>query len=309
MENPFKKIILGAAIASSLASCQEEQSRPAMDDQSKPKIELAFRDRINEDTPLAEILSTAPYEEVTLGPDQVPPVEEIVRTQRQWTIESIKSAGYKKRMMRELAVQMGVSADDPRVDQAADQMIAQRLKRVETVPIHFSTETRNGAYYPRSNQTREMMDGKPVVLTNAQHGVIELGIGFEYQYPHQLIHELSHASTDNRAYGDGQVDSTERNLVEHSQPGIEGVFRSSIDAGVEYGYDNAPTEEKSHIDALRYVLDQYGIYDSNTGDDFTIENVKQIMDHPEILSDIDIRTLFKTTPKVKDLIWKMNHVG
>lgn len=310
-ENFFKKLLLGTAVASTTLALCEQGTIPEQKPVVKTVTEQIMEDSVLLESAPMDLLNKALEHTDYVSPDSKDyrPLNEIIKEQKDWFISYIGSNGYRKRLIGELAVQLGLSETDPMLIARADKLIDARRAAVLQVKISENDKDGSGGYYPKSNQTREIQDGKPIVLEVPEHGVIKLGKGFQFDYPNQVVHELSHASTDTKDFGDGQIDSTERRQVEHSQPDIEGNFRTSIDAEVSYGYGNAPTEDHAHLDVVRRLLDVTHTYDPKSGEEFTLEHFKKMLKHPEILQDIDTHNLFRTTPKVKDLIWKMNHVS
>lgn len=308
MENPFKKLIIGATVASTLAGCEpNETNKTASMESPLPVKEVKSIDTLLA-SPLNEVLERAQGIEYYENYLEKKDVNQIIHEQKDWLLSYVQSPRYRERFLLELSRQMQLPVEDVSVQQHAQKMIEKRIHQIGDIKIEIDPHTENGGYYPKGNATRELMDNVPVVLQIKEHGVIKLGASFQDNYPNEVVHELSHASTDMEEYGDGFVDSTERSLRDRVTTGIEGDFRKNIDSDIEYGYANAPTEVKARVDVLRYLLAKKNIYDASY-QEFTRGHLEALLKDKEIINDVDVTTLFKMVKTGNDLIWIMNNLA
>jgi hypothetical protein len=308
MENPFKKFVIGAAVVSTLTGCDSTETKKTASTESPlPVKEVESIDTLLV-SPLNEILEHAQGTEYYEDHLEQRGVKQLIHEQKDWLLSYVQSPRYRERLLLELSRQTHLPVEDASVQQSAQKIIEKRIHQIGGVKIEVHPHTEDGGYYPKVNTTRELMDNTPVVLQIKEHGVIKLGASFQNKYPNQVIHELSHASTDMKEYGDGFVDSTERSLRERVTTGIEGDFRKNIDSDIEYGYINAPTEVKARVDVLRYLLAKKNIYDA-TSQEFTRTHLETLLKDTEIINDVDVVTLFKMVKTGNDLVWIMNHLA
>lgn len=309
-ENPFKKIIIGTALAGTLASCNPDSGTTEMKSkEGDSKREMIQNDSLL-DEPLIEVVNRARaqvnYSEAAptiLSPDS------LIAEQKDWLMKYIQSPQYRNRLMIEL-VRQHADWTEHQLQDEASRIINNRMRRAQETPITIGGYGDDGLYSPLRNETRETMNGNDVVLEikPVNHGKVFLGSNFNATYPNQVVHELSHASTDTRGYGDGIIDSTDRFIRDRVSTGIEGDFRKNKDSGIEYGYDNAPTEVLAALDVLRYLLAQEGIYDAGS-EVFGRVHFEQLIKNIKIIDDPDVHRLLKLVKTPQDLIELMNGVA
>lgn len=124
------------------------------------------------------------------------------------------------------------------------------------------------------------------------------------------IHELSHQLTDANNLILKNTKKEISSLVKEDDGTLSfHSFWKDKESGIKYSYLDDPSEVKARINALRYLLYRYNIYDSSI-EEFKETHLQKMLRIKEIRNDSNVIELFSQILKSKmSLFWLMNKVA
>lgn len=210
---------------------------------------------------------------------------------KDWTLNYIKSPKYKERL--------SAFYDNPEQVQTERYNKASGVDQTNNFMENILPQDYVAMYHPILNTILTNKDNMEGELIPYRSRELE-SLGRQGIY----AHELSHST--NSGFGNKQLNTAEKNYIKNRNNLYKNPEISNNPNSIEQ-HELRPEENKSDIDALRYILKKKGIYDSGT-QDFSKEILKKIEDDKEIYQLTPYQNL-KSNFKDDDLIDIMNKVA
>ena len=254
-----------------------------------------------------------------------------IENQKEWLLNYISSDLYRKRLLSELERDQPFENSET-YKQLAQKMIAQRKNNLIFGKYEIHHEVFNieqitvlGSYAPKEDvKLFSETDIADAYKEDNRSGLSVGNISFTYiegslytsltQLPVGQgtipVHEFSHQSTDGNAL---LLKNTKKeiSLLVNKDTGSYTFYTSFKDkeSGILYSYLDDPTEVKARIDALRYLLNRYNIYNAGT-EKFKEKHLKKLIRIKEIRNDSSVMEVFEQILKnKKSLFWLMNNIA
>lgn len=248
-------------------------------------------------------------------------IEEI-KNQKSWLLNYINSDMYKSRLI----IELGRTYPDQEggfLQDRADEIIKERKGNLTNGKYDLRHQlSRNGqlwtvgAYGPKKDTKVFAFNGEETKYKEGKYNPPKGDVYVEeslYTADKRKgkettpIHELTHQSTDADA---GILPSTKKDMdvLMKDKDDFIAVFKDK-ESGVLFSYIDDPTEVLARINALRYLLDKYHVYDSKK-EVFTEEHLNSLLKIKEIREDNNVKDLFEDILETKEgLIWLMNNIA
>lgn len=229
---------------------------------------------------------------------------------RNWYIDYINSPKYKERLRKSGYIDVNNVIKDRR----------DRIKNTSILPEvenNLTDENPEGSYYNSNNnklvlidnQAKDLSTSRDDVLAHELSHVNNSSVTTRFDPNHNVIQTPSYNSLSNgeeryigsrnKKVGIGMVEVAEDNAKKYDQT------LSNILSNVNHDY--SPYENKSDIDAFRYILHKEGIYDAGKSD-FTPELLQKAKANKNIKNTFNSQRLFENFSD-KNLIDIMNKVA
>ena len=254
-----------------------------------------------------------------------------IENQKEWLLNYISSDLYRKRLLSEL------ERDQPfenleTYKKLAQKMIVQRKNNLVLGKYEIHHEVFNieqitvlGSYAPKEDvKLFSETDSVDAFKDDNRSGLSVGNISFTYiegslytqltQLPVGQgtipVHEFSHQSTDGNAL---LLKNTKKEIsrLVNKDTGSYTFYTSFKDkeSGIIYSYLDDPTEVRARVDALRYLLNRYNIYNAGT-EKFKEKHFKKLIRIKEIRNDSSVMEVFEQILKnKKSLFWLMNNIA
>ncbi len=254
-----------------------------------------------------------------------------IENQKEWLLKYISSDMYRKRLLSEL------ERDQPFENFETYNILAQKMVAERKTNLIFGKYeiqhdlfeidqiTVLGSYAPKQDVKLFSETDKVDSFKEDNRAGLSLGnINFTYiegslySFLTQSsisqgtipVHEFSHQSTDGNAL---LLKNTKReiNRLVNKDSGNYTfyTFFKDKESGVIYSYLDDPTEVKARIDALRYLLNRYKIYNAGT-EKFKEKHFRKLIRVKEIRNDSSVKDVFELILKdKKSLFLLMNSIA
>ena len=254
-----------------------------------------------------------------------------IENQKEWLLNYISSDMYRKRLISEL------ERDQPFENFETYNILAQKMVAERKINLIFGKYeiqhdlfeidqiTVLGSYAPKQDVKLFSETDKVDSFKEDNRAGLSLGnINFTYiegslySFLTQSsisqgtipVHEFSHQSTDGNAL---LLKNTKReiNRLVNKDSGNYTfyTFFKDKESGVIYSYLDDPTEVKARIDALRYLLNRYKIYNAGT-EKFKEKHFRKLIRVKEIRNDSSVKDVFELILKdKKSLFLLMNSIA
>ena len=235
--------------------------------------------------------------------------------QRQWYMNYIKSPLYKETLLNEYR-QSGKDVKE------VDSEILNRYNRVKNVPIEEVQIHPKGYGYIRGitylseNNPNEINNqtGKTDNIYNQRNpegwgkyqiGHIHLDPSAKFLDTYIAGHELIHKSTEGNKY---LTNSARNKLLSSVNKDNFGDGYTDKELNKSYSYYDNPTEVHARLSELKYMMNQYGIYNP-TKEKMTKEHLIKAMKNPYIRKSIDFNIILDMLQNKGDIIDLMNTIA
>lgn len=223
---------------------------------------------------------------------------------RNWFIDYMISPKYKERLRN-----FGYANPN--------QVISDRINRLRNVKINPQTDHKVGSSY-NADKNEVFMDNEQASelkttrddilsheLSHASNSAINVKLGPDYRPMESPSNtslspsEEKYIGEKNKKVGAGLMSVAEDNGIKHNKT------MSSILSEVNHDY--APDENKSDLDAFRYILKKEGIYDAGE-QDFTPELLEKAKTNKNIKKSFNTQRLLKYFSE-DDIVNMMNKIA
>lgn len=216
--------------------------------------------------------------------------KDAIQDELNWIRNYIQSPKYLERLGKEFP--------DYTQDQLTEEMNA-RLNNINNVNITFEDQLAGGkalgVYWPTEDKGKRLNNANvhdpsswvDREINEEKAGTIGLQTGY-HQTPGDEsvgLHEIDHQVNDG---GMRIPASTEKLIHDNTTPMGQGGYQSP--EGLQFGYVNTPTEYIARQTAIRKLLHDEGIYDSNT-EDFTIDHYNKMLENGRLVNNKQLHDL------------------
>ena len=282
---------------SDLDALKNKRFNTSFDNAYKKKDYTALKNMIIPDNTIKEVKQPS-YEE-----------------QRQWYMNYIKSPLYKETLLNEYK-QSGKDVKE------VDSEILNRYNRVKNVPIeevqihpkgyghirgitYFSENNPNEINNQTGKTDNIYNQRNPEGWSKYQIGHIHLDPSAKFLDTYIAGHELIHKSTEGNKY---LTNFARNKLLSSVNKDNFGDGHTDKELNKSYSYHDNPTEVHARLSELKYMMNQYGIYNP-TKEKMTKEHLIKAMKNPYIRKSIDFNTVLDMLQNKGDIIDLMNAIA